>query len=62
MDKCPMAYKDMSDIVDNVGDTVDIVEMIKPVPNDERIEGCGFCLRYSTCFCIIKQMIVGRQK
>ncbi len=33
LDECPMAYKDMSDIVENIGDTVDIVEVIKPVYN-----------------------------
>ena len=24
LDECPMAYKGMSDIVDNIGDTVDV--------------------------------------
>ena len=33
LDECPMAYKSMSDIVDNIGDTVDINEVIKPVYN-----------------------------
>ena len=33
LDECPMAYKSMSDIVDNIGDTVEINEVIKPVYN-----------------------------
>ena len=33
LDECPMAYKSMSDIVDNIGDTVEINEAIKPVYN-----------------------------
>ena len=33
LDEAPMAYKDMKDIVDNIGPTCDIVENIKPVYN-----------------------------
>lgn len=33
LDECPMAYKGMDDIIDNVGDTVDIMHIIKPVYN-----------------------------
>ena len=33
LDECPMAYKGMDDIVNNIGDTVDIVRIIKPVYN-----------------------------
>ena len=33
LDECPMAYKSMEDIVDNIGDTVDINEVIKPIYN-----------------------------
>ena len=33
LDECPMAYKTMEDIVSNIGDTVEIVETIKPVYN-----------------------------
>lgn len=33
LDECPMAYKDMSDIVDNIGPTADIVGIIKPIYN-----------------------------
>lgn len=33
LDECPMAYKPMEAIVDNIGDTVDILKAIKPVYN-----------------------------
>lgn len=33
LDECPMAYKGMDDIVNNVGDTVDIIQVIKPIYN-----------------------------
>lgn len=33
LDECPMAYKTMDDIVKNIGDTVEIVEIIKPIYN-----------------------------
>ena len=33
LDECPMAYKDMNDIVNNIGDTVNIVDIIKPIYN-----------------------------
>lgn len=33
LDECPMAYKDMSDIVNNIGPTADIVKVIKPIYN-----------------------------
>lgn len=33
LDEAPMAYKPMNDIVDNIGDTVDILKVIKPVYN-----------------------------
>lgn len=33
LDECPMAYKGMEDIVNNIGDTVDIVQVIKPIYN-----------------------------
>lgn len=33
IDESPMAYKSMNDIIDNIGDTVDIVERIVPVYN-----------------------------
>jgi len=33
LDECPMAYKDMKDIVDNITPTADIVAVIKPIYN-----------------------------
>lgn len=33
LDECPMAYKPMESIVNNIGDTVDILKVIKPVYN-----------------------------
>ena len=33
LDECPMAYKNMEDIVNNISDTVDIIEVIKPIYN-----------------------------
>ncbi len=33
LDECPMAYKGMEDIVNNIGDTADIVQVIKPIYN-----------------------------
>lgn len=33
LDECPMAYKDMQEIIDNIGDTVDVLKIIKPIYN-----------------------------
>lgn len=33
LDECPMAYKGMDDIVNNIGDTVDVETVIKPIYN-----------------------------
>ncbi|MDE5992587.1 MAG: RtcB family protein, partial [Oscillospiraceae bacterium] len=33
LDECPMAYKGMEDIVNNIGDTAEIISVIKPVYN-----------------------------
>ena len=33
LDESPMAYKAMEDIVDNIGDTVEIIDVIKPIYN-----------------------------
>ena len=33
LDECPMAYKKMEDIVDNIGETADIINVIKPIYN-----------------------------
>ena len=33
MDECPMAYKGMQDILDNIGPTADVVKVIRPIYN-----------------------------
>ena len=33
LDECPMAYKGMEDIVNNIGDTAEILDIIKPIYN-----------------------------
>ena len=33
LDECPMAYKGMEDIVNNIGDTAEIISVIKPIYN-----------------------------
>ena len=33
LDEAPMAYKSMDDIINNIGDTVEILKVIKPVYN-----------------------------
>ena len=33
LDECPMAYKTMNDIVDNISDTAEINEIIRPIYN-----------------------------
>ena len=33
LDECPMAYKSMQSIIDNIGDTVSIADIIKPIYN-----------------------------
>ena len=33
LDECPMAYKSINDIVDNIGDTVEVNDIIKPIYN-----------------------------
>ncbi len=33
LDECPMAYKSLEDIVGNIGETVEIVDIIKPIYN-----------------------------
>jgi len=39
LDECPMAYKNMEDIVDNIHPTVQIMSVIKPIYNFKA--GCG---------------------
>ena len=33
LDECPMAYKGIKDIVDNIGDTAEIQTILKPIYN-----------------------------
>ena len=33
LDECPMAYKGMQDILDNIGPTEDVVKVIRPIYN-----------------------------
>lgn len=33
LDECPMAYKDMQEIIDNIEDTVNVLKVIKPIYN-----------------------------
>lgn len=33
LDECPMAYKGIDDIVNNIGDTVEILDILKPIYN-----------------------------
>lgn len=33
LDECPMAYKDINDILDNISDTADVNDIIKPIYN-----------------------------
>lgn len=33
LDECPMAYKGVEDIVSNIGDTAEVMQMIKPIYN-----------------------------
>ena len=33
LDECPMAYKDMKDILDNIGPTVKVEKIIRPIYN-----------------------------
>lgn len=39
LDECPMAYKSMADIVDNIGPTAEIVSVIRPIYNFKAGEG-----------------------
>ena len=33
LDECPMAYKEMEDIISNIKDSVEIIKRIKPIYN-----------------------------
>lgn len=39
LDECPMAYKNMEDIITHIGPTADVLEIIKPVYNFKAGEG-----------------------
>lgn len=39
IDEAPMAYKPLNDILDVIGETVEILEVIKPVYNFKAPEG-----------------------
>ena len=39
LDECPMAYKNIEDIVDNIEPTADIVSIIRPIYNFKAGEG-----------------------
>lgn len=41
LDECPMAYKNINDIVDNIGPTVDVLKVIKPIYNFKAGESNG---------------------
>ena len=38
LDEAPMAYKSLSDILDVIGDTADIIDVMKPVYNFKAAE------------------------
>lgn len=42
LDEAPMAYKSLHDILDVIGDTVDVIEVMKPVYNFKAEEEWGF--------------------
>ncbi len=38
LDECPLAYKDMNEILQNIKDTVTVDKIIKPIYNFKAIE------------------------
>ena len=38
LDECPMAYKNMDDIIKYISDTVEILDILKPVYNFKALE------------------------
>ena len=38
VDEAPMAYKSLDDILDVIGDTVDVIDVMKPVYNFKAAE------------------------
>lgn len=45
LDEAPMAYKSLHDILDVVGDTVAVIDVLKPVYNFKAPEEQGFKAR-----------------
>ena len=39
LDECPMAYKGMQDILDNIGPTAEVVKIIRPIYNFKAGDG-----------------------
>ena len=39
LDECPMAYKGMEDILDNIGPTAEVVKILRPIYNFKAGEG-----------------------
>ena len=42
LDEAPMAYKSLEDIIDVVAESVDIIEVMKPIYNFKAPESGGF--------------------
>ena len=42
LDEAPMAYKALSDIIDVIGESVDIIEVLKPIYNFKASEPAKF--------------------
>jgi RNA-splicing ligase RtcB len=39
LDECPMAYKPIESIIENIGDTVEVLRIIRPIYNFKASEG-----------------------
>ena len=42
LDEAPMAYKSLSDIIDVIGESVDVIEVLKPIYNFKASEPAKF--------------------
>ena len=42
LDEAPMAYKSLNDIIDVIGETVEVIEVIKPIYNFKASESAKF--------------------
>ena len=42
LDEAPMAYKSLSDIIDVIGESVDVIEVLKPIYNFKASEPVKF--------------------